>query len=110
MKTHVKLMLAAFAAVFSASTAQAAPGAVRCGKLIDARAGRVLSDQVVVFDAMGIITSVAADSPTTLPEGITAVDLSHATCLAGLIDVHTHLTIPKIWGIKDWAYRCHARL
>ena len=101
MKTHVKLMLAAFAAVFSASTAQAAPGAVRCGKLIDARAGRVLSDQVVVFDATGIITSVAADSSTTLPEGITAVDLSHATCLAGLIDVHTHLTSdPENLGYK----------
>lgn len=72
--------------------AHAAPAAVRCGKLLDVRSGQTLSDQLVVFDASGTITSVAAFSSTKLPSGTTAIDLSKATCLPGLIDVHTHLT------------------
>ena len=70
----------------------AAPGAVRCGKLLDVRNGRRLSDQVVVFDATGSITAVGAAGSTSVPAGVTPVDLSSATCLPGLIDVHTHLT------------------
>ena len=31
--------------------AYSAPGAVRCGKLLDVRSGQMLSDQPVVFDA-----------------------------------------------------------
>jgi imidazolonepropionase-like amidohydrolase len=68
--------------------AAAAPGAVRCGKLLDVRSGRVLSDQVVTFDADGVITSVAPASRSSAA----AIDLSQATCLPGLIDVHTHIT------------------
>ena len=72
----------------AAGVAAAAPGAVRCGKLLDVRSGKLLSDQVVTFDADGIITSVAPASGTSA----TAIDLSQATCLPGLIDVHTHVT------------------
>jgi imidazolonepropionase-like amidohydrolase len=70
----------------------AAPGAVRCGKLVDVRAGKVLADQTVLFDEKGIITAIGATSSMTIPQGTTPVDLSSATCLPGLIDVHTHLT------------------
>jgi imidazolonepropionase-like amidohydrolase len=69
----------------------AAPGAVHCGKLLDVRSGRVLSDQVVVFDG-GIITAVGAAANTPLPAGVKAVDLSNETCMPGFIDVHTHVT------------------
>src|SRR5258707_11239870 len=69
-----------------------APGAVRCGKLLDVRSGQMLGDQLVVFDASGTVTSVSSFSSTKLPNGVTAIDLSNATCLPGLIDVHTHLT------------------
>ena len=70
----------------------AAPGAVRCGKMLDVRTGRTLSDQTILFDEKGTITAVVASGAAKLPEGIVAIDLSGATCLPGLIDVHTHLT------------------
>ena len=70
----------------------AAPGAVRCGKLLDVRTGKVLVDQMVVFDESGSITAVGAAASATLPKGVTPIDLSGSTCLPGLIDVHTHLT------------------
>src|SRR5277367_6621579 len=70
----------------------AAPGAVRCGKLVDVRAGKVLTDQTVLFDDQGTITAVGSAASTAAPKGATTIDLSGATCLPGLIDVHTHLT------------------
>ncbi len=73
-------------------TLLAAPGAVRCGKLLDVHSGQLLSDQVIVFDETGTITSVSASAAASLPQGIIPIDLSAATCLPGLIDVHTHLT------------------
>lgn len=78
------LCLAFAPAVFSA------PGAVRCGKLLDVRTGKLLTDQTILFDDHGTITSVA--SSPALPAGLTVIDLSGSTCLPGLIDVHTHLT------------------
>ena len=88
-----KLLLALICFVVLSPLAHAAPGAVRCGKLLDVRSGRELLDQVIVFDANGTITAVGpADSPLAPGGGVTAVDLSTATCLPGLIDVHTHLT------------------
>jgi imidazolonepropionase-like amidohydrolase len=84
-----------------ASPGYAANGAVRCGRLLDARAGKMLTDQVVIFDEAGVITAVGAASSTALPAGVTAVDLSKSTCLPGLIDVHTHLTSdPQNSGYK----------
>jgi imidazolonepropionase-like amidohydrolase len=88
----MKKTLLSLAACLAASLpAGAAPGAVRCGKLLDVRTGRMLADQVVQLDA-GRITKVGPASSASLPSGLSPIDLSSATCLPGLIDVHTHLT------------------
>jgi imidazolonepropionase-like amidohydrolase len=87
-----RTLLALMASLIFVSLSHAAPGAVRCGKLLDVRAGHMLSDQVVVFDDTGSITAVGPTATTKLPPSVSAVDLSSATCLPGLIDVHTHIT------------------
>jgi imidazolonepropionase-like amidohydrolase len=45
-----------------------------------------------VFDDNGMIIAVGPVASTKLPAGVFPIDLSNATCLPGLIDVHTHLT------------------
>jgi imidazolonepropionase-like amidohydrolase len=87
-----QFLFALLAVVVVSPPAHGAPGAVRCGKLLDVRSGRTLVDQVIVFDASGTITAVGSADPHFAPGGVTVVDLSSATCLPGLIDVHTHLT------------------
>src|SRR5712675_849396 len=76
----------------AAPLAFAAPGAVRCGKLLDVRSGRMLTDQIIVFDANGMVTAVGPAASTSPTGGVAVLDLPNATCLPGLIDVHTHLT------------------
>jgi imidazolonepropionase-like amidohydrolase len=78
--------------LFAVTGLWAAPGAVRCGKLVDVRAGKVLADQTIVFDEKGTITAIGATNTIAVPQGAIPFDLSAATCLPGLIDVHTHLT------------------
>ena len=92
-RRHICYFLFASIGVFALSPiASPAPGAVRCGKLLDVRSGQMLRDQTVVFDETGTITSVGPTSGAKIPAGAVPVDLSNATCLPGLIDVHTHLT------------------
>jgi imidazolonepropionase-like amidohydrolase len=89
MRKFLFVLLCAFS--FS-PMAFSAPGAVRCGKFVDVRSGRTLTDQVIVFDDNGMIIAVGPVASTKLPAGVFPIDLSNATCLPGLIDVHTHLT------------------
>jgi len=91
-KMRKALWISALAVVVMAGAAEAGPGAVHCGKLLDLRAGKVLTDQVVVFDDAGIITAVGPAATTSLHAGLKASDLAGLTCLPGLIDAHTHLT------------------
>ena len=87
-----KIMFVVLFAIILSPLGKAAPGAVRCGKLLDVRSGQTLTDQIVIFDASGTITSVGSFASAKIPSGVIAIDLSNATCLPGLIDVHTHLT------------------
>lgn len=62
--------------------------AVRCGRLIDVKAGRAVANAVILIEK-GRIT--AAGSEVKVPDGARVIDLGTATVLPGLIDVHTHL-------------------
>ena len=80
--------------------AQAAPGAVRCGKLLDVRAGHLLENQLILWDKDRLITSTGAAN--SAPSGVVPIDLLDSTCLPGLIDVHTHITFdPQDSGYKS---------
>jgi len=84
-----KLFLAfVFLLITALGTCATPAGAIHCGKLLDVRTGQLQSDQIVTFDAEGIITSVGP----ALSTPASAIDLSMAMCLPGLIDVHTHVT------------------
>jgi imidazolonepropionase-like amidohydrolase len=87
-----KLLFALLVIVVASPLVHAAPGALRCGKLLDVRSGRMLTDQLITFDANGTITAVGPASTLALSGGVTPYDLTAVTCLPGLIDVHTHLT------------------
>ena len=74
-----------------------APGtvAIRAGRLFDAKAGRLVSDQVIVIDGERIV-DVGAASEVRIPAGAQVIDLSRATVLPGLIDAHTHMfNVPR---------------
>ena len=66
-------------------TTQAATTTVRCGKLLDVKSG-TLRDNVTITIDDGKITAIGTTNakPT--------IDLSQATCLPGLMDMHDHLT------------------
>ena len=64
---------------------------VLAGKLLDVRAGRLLTDQVIVIRGERIERVIPA-SEAALPHGANVIDLSGATVLPGLIDAHDHIT------------------
>jgi imidazolonepropionase-like amidohydrolase len=62
--------------------------AIRCGRLIDVRAGHAVPNAVILIENGKI---KAAGAGVRIPEGARVVDLGGATMLPGLIDAHTHL-------------------
>ena len=56
----IRLAILLFCLLGCAANAQVTAGSVHCGRLLDVRSGRVLANQLVVFDNTGVITSVGA--------------------------------------------------
>jgi len=77
--------------VCCAACLQAQDAAVHCGKLLDVRTGVMISDPVVLV-ASGKVIGVEAAAKTSVPGSVRRIELTNATCLPGLIDVHVHLT------------------
>ena len=65
--------------------------AVRAGHLFDAKAGQLLTDQVVLIKG-DRITEVGSAGRLVIPPEAKLIDLSRATVLPGMIDAHVHLT------------------
>ena len=72
------------------TAAAAAATVLECGAIVDLESGERVEDVRIVVDDGAIVAVGPGVQP---PAGAAVVDLSGATCLPGLIDLHTHLMI-----------------
>ncbi len=92
------LVLCAITPWLSAQSAR--PVAVRAGQLFDAKAGRLVPNQVVLVRGDRII-EVGPAASVAIPPEATVIDLARATILPGLVDGHTHIFDNGHAGLKD---------
>lgn len=62
--------------------------ALRCGALVDVKAGTLIPNGVVLVDGNKVLRTGPGEK---IPGGASVIEIP-GTCLPGLIDVHTHLT------------------
>ncbi len=76
---------------------------IKAGRLLDVADGRILTDRTIVVRGDRIERTGSASS-IDIPADANVVDLSNATVLPGLIDMHVHLTgDPDAHGYKNLA-------
>ena len=101
MRAAPFVLFVAFAACLYAqvSVTAAPPIVIDAGRLIDVRAGQVLTDQkILIVD--GKIVQVGAS--VGAPMNARTIDLSHSTVLPGLIDAHTHVLLQGDITAQDY--------
>jgi imidazolonepropionase-like amidohydrolase len=64
--------------------------AVRAGKLIDGKSDQPISNALILIEDGKIVSVMPGGAP---PSGVEVIDLSHATVLPGLMDLHTHVLL-----------------
>jgi imidazolonepropionase-like amidohydrolase len=74
--------------------------AIRAGHLFDSKAGKLLSDQVILIKDEKI-TTVGSRDAVQIPTDAVVIDLTKNTVLPGLIDGHTHVFGFGLDGIKS---------
>lgn len=98
MNTSLRIFMLLFAVVLSAQNTY-----IHCGKLIDTKSGKVLTEQTVI---------VSENKISTVEQGYTnpknsedkVIDLKSKTVMPGLIDMHVHIeseTSPKSY-LEDY--------
>lgn len=94
----ILLLLICLGALASAAAEPEAAVAIRAGRLLDVRTGQ-LRTNVLILVREGRIVAVGEN--LRLPADARVIDLSRATVLPGLIDLHTHLTSdPHLFGYR----------
>ena len=109
----IAFILAAIAVMAPAAALATPPDTyIRAGHLLDVRAGKMLSNQIIVIHAEKIASIAPADQ-VQIPAGANVIDLTQSTVLPGLIDCHTHIMLTDtddshyddILLKQSWQYR-----
>ncbi|MDH5823373.1 amidohydrolase family protein [Luteimonas sp. RD2P54] len=81
--------LAALSLLLPVAAAAAGPSAVHCGKLFDARSGRMLGPHTILVRDGRIDSLVSGGNASVV--GVEDIDLRDRVCLPGWTDLHVHL-------------------